>query len=75
MTYFDSLEYDCWDLVEKYCEHLGIQMIKEDGEAVVSFDIVKDIQERILDAVQDAGVELNFERQQSEDSGMIMGGM
>ncbi|MBQ8818932.1 MAG: DUF4314 domain-containing protein [Clostridia bacterium] len=75
MTYFDSLEYDCWDLVEKYCEHLGIHMIKEDGEAVVSFDIVKDIQERILDAVQDAGVELNFERQQSEDSGMIMGGM
>ena len=75
MTYFDSLEYDCWDLVEKYCEHLGIQMIKEDGEAVVSFDIVKDIQERILDALEDAGVELNFERQQSEDSGMIMGGM
>lgn len=75
MTCFDSLEYDCWDLVEKYCEHLGIQMIKEDGEAVVSFDIVKDIQERILDALEDAGVELNFERQQSEDSGMIMGGM
>ena len=50
-------------------------MIKEDGEAVVSFDIVKDIQERILDALEDAGVELNFERQQSEDSGMIMGGM
>lgn len=75
LTYFDNLEYDCWDLVEKYCEHLGIKMIKEDGEAVVSFDIVKDIQERILDAVQDAGVELNFERQQSKDSGMIMGGM
>ena len=75
MTYFDNLEYDCWDLVEKYCEHLGIQMIKEDGEDVVSFDIVKDIQERILDALEDAGVELNFERQQSEDSGMTMGGM
>lgn len=75
MTYFDSLEHECWELVERYCEHLGIQTVKEDGESVVSFDIAKDIQERILDALEDAGVELVYEQQQTEDSGMVMGGM
>ena len=75
MTYFDNLEHDCWDLVEKYCEHLGIQMLREDGESVVSFDIAKDIQERILEALEDAGVELIYEQQHTENSGMIMGGM
>ena len=75
MTYFDNLEHECWKLVERYCEHLGIQTVKEDGEAAVSFDIVKDIQERILDALEDAGVELVYEQQQTKDSGMVMGGM
>ena len=45
------------------------------GESVVSFDIAKDIQERILDALEDAGVELVYEQQQTKDSGMVMGGM
>ena len=75
MTYFDNLEHECWKLVERYCEHLGIQTVKEDGESVVSFDIAKDIQERILDALEDAGVELVYEQQQTKDSGMVMGGM
>ena len=29
----------------------------------------------ILDALEYAGVELNFEQQQTKDSGMVMGGM
>lgn len=75
LTYFDELEYECWHLVEKYCERMGIRILDcDDGEKPISFDIAKSIQEVILDNIQDAGVNLLFDRQ-SEALGMSIDGM
>ena len=62
LGYFDELEEECWDLVKSYCEKLGIKMIPdEDGNPPISFDIAKDIQDTILEHLDDAGVEFNFD--------------
>lgn len=61
LGYFDELECDCWELVKKYCDKLGIQMLpNEDGEQPISFDIAKGIQDHILSAFEDAGVDFKF---------------
>ena len=60
LGYFDELEEDCWSLVKKYCERLGIKMIMEDGDAPISFDVAKDIQEIILQHLEGAGVKFIF---------------
>ncbi len=62
LGFFDTLENDCWELVKKYCEKLGVKMLpNEEGNVPVSFDIAKGIQDQILDKLQDAGVEMQFE--------------
>lgn len=57
LGYFDDLEYDCWDLIKKYCDKLGIKI--ESGN--ISFDIAKGIQDHIIDQFKDAGVNFKFE--------------
>jgi hypothetical protein len=61
LGYFDDLEYDCWELVKKYCDKLGIQILpNEDGEQSISFDIAKGIQDHILSTLEDTGVNFKF---------------
>lgn len=68
LGYFDELEYECWDLVKRYCEHLGIEILpNEDGEEAISFDIAKGIQDKIIEELQQAGVEFKFEEQTEEE--------
>lgn len=64
LGYFDELEYDCWDLIKKYCERLGIKI--ESGD--ISFDIAKGIQDHIIEQFQEAGVNFNFEDIDQVDS-------
>lgn len=69
MGYFDELEYDCWDLVKKYCEKFGIEITK--GE--ISFDIAKGIQDHIIEQFQNAGVEFNFNNDITEGETPVLG--
>lgn len=67
LGYFDELEYECWELVKKYCAHFGIEILPdEDGEEPIDFYITKQLQDRILEELQEAGVQFKFE-EQSED--------
>lgn len=54
---FDELEEECWNLVMKYCDAFGIDVISKD---VVSYDITKGIQGQILNHLIDAGVSFDF---------------
>lgn len=56
LGYFDELEYDCWDLVKKYCDKLGIKIESRD----ISFDIAKGIQDHIIEQFEGAGVQFKF---------------
>lgn len=65
LGYFDKLEQECWNLVMKYCKQFGITVAnQEQGEAPVSFDIAKGVQDHIISQFQEAGVEFNFDGQQ-----------
>ena len=69
LGYFDTLEYECWDLVKKYCEHLGIEILPdEDGEEAVNFYITKQLQDKILEGLQEVGVQFKFEEQIEDES-------
>lgn len=69
LGYFDELEEDCWQLVKQYCATFGIELLpQEDGEAPISFDIAKGIQDYILEQLQEAGVRFNFEAQETDDA-------
>ena len=69
LGYFDELEYDCWDLVKKYCEKFGIEIKSGD----ISFDIAKGIQDHIIDQFQNAGVEFNFNNEITEGEAPVIG--
>lgn len=61
LGYFDELEYDCWELVEKYAKHMGIEICSnEPRDSRISFDIAKGIQDYILDRFTEAGVEIRY---------------
>ena len=69
LGYFDELEEECWHLVKQYCATFGIEfMPQEDGEAPISFDIAKGIQDYILEQFEDAGVRFNFEAQETDEA-------
>lgn len=69
LGYFDELEYDCWDLVKKYCEKFGIEIKSGD----ISFDIAKGIQDHIIEQFQNAGVEFNFNNDITEGEAPVLG--
>lgn len=63
--YFDELENECWSLVKMYCAQFGIEMQPiDEGSADISFDIAKGIQDHIIEELQKAGVQFNFEAQE-----------
>jgi hypothetical protein len=69
LGYFDTLEYECWDLVKKYCDHLGIEILPdEDGEEAVNFYITKQLRDKILEGLQEVGVQFKFEEQIEDES-------
>ena len=69
LGYFDELEEECWHLVKQYCATFGIEMQpQEDGDAPISFDIAKGIQDYILEQFEDAGVRFNFEAQETDEA-------
>lgn len=69
LGYFDELEYECWNLVKKYCVHFGIKILPdENGEEPVNFYIAKQLQDKILEGLQEAGVQLKFEEQTEDES-------
>lgn len=62
LGFFDELEYDCWNLVKQYFAELGIDVLpNEDGEEAIDFYIAKEIQDKILEELQNAGVKLKFD--------------
>ena len=69
LGYFDELEYDCWDLVKKYCDRLGIEIKSGD----ISFDIAKGIQDHVIEQFQNAGVEFNFNNDITEGETPVLG--
>lgn len=69
LGYFDELEYECWDLVKKYCEKFGIEIKSGD----ISFDIAKGIQDHIIEQFQNAGVEFNFNNDITEGETPVLG--
>ena len=61
LGFFDNLEYDCWELIKKYAELFGIQIVYEDDDDKnISFDIAKEIQENIINMFEEAGVKFKF---------------
>ena len=69
LGYFDELEEECWRLVKQYCATFGIELLpQEDGEAPISFDIAKGIQDYILEQFEEAGVRFNFEAQETDEA-------
>lgn len=68
MGFFDELEYDCWDLIKKYCERFGIEIKSGD----ISFDISKGIQDNIIGQFQRAGVIFSFGEDADETTTLIL---
>lgn len=61
LGYFDELEYDCWELIEKYADRFGIKIISEDPRDIRnSFDISKGVQEWILNRFEEAGIKFRY---------------
>lgn len=63
LGYFDDLEYECMDLVKKYAEHFGFEILSRydnDETTPISFDIAKEIQDLILKQFKYAGVKFEF---------------
>ena len=69
LGYFDELEYDCWDLVKKYCGTFGIEI--ESGD--ISFDIAKGVQDHILEKFMEAGVKFEFNDDITEGETPVLG--
>ena len=69
LGYFDELEYDCWDLVKKYCEKFDIEIKSGD----ISFDIAKGVQDNIIEKFMEAGVKFDFNNDITEGEAPVLG--
>ena len=62
MTFFDELEYDCWNLFKQYLGAFDIKIVSEDDdEDDIDFSIAKEIQERVLDIIKESGIKFRFD--------------
>ena len=52
LNIFDSLEYDCWELIKKYTEQFGIELGNEDG---IDFYASKAVQDVVIGLFVEAG--------------------
>lgn len=72
LNFFDQLEYDSWDLFLKYCDAIGIEV--NDREEP-DWYTAKDIQDKVLDVILEAGIKLKFNNDIEENNtemGMIL---
>lgn len=68
LGFFDEMEGECWDLVKKYLAKLGIELVpNEDGEEPMSDYVAKGVQDKIVELLQEAGVEFKFEQDETEE--------
>ena len=68
LGYFDEMEYECWALVKGYLAKFGIELLpNEDGEEPMSDYVAKGVQDKIVELLQEAGVEFNFEQDETEE--------
>ena len=68
LGYFDELEGGCWDLVKGYLAKFGIELLpNEDGEEPMSDYVAKGVQDKIVELLQEAGVQFKFEQDETED--------
>ena len=68
LGYFDELESDCWDLVKGYLAKLGIELVaNEDGEEPMSDYVAKSVQDKVIELLQESGVEIKFEQDEAEE--------
>ena len=68
LGYFDELESECWNLVKGYLAKFGIELLpNEDGEEPMSDYVAKGVQDKIVELLQEAGVEFKFEQDETEE--------
>jgi hypothetical protein len=68
LGYFDELESECWDLVKGYLAKFGIELLpNEDGEEPMSDYVAKGVQDKIVEMLQESGVEFKFEQDETEE--------
>ena len=68
LGYFDELESDCWELVKGYLAKLGIELLpNEDGEQPMSDYVAKSVQDKVIELLQESGVEFKFEQDETEE--------
>lgn len=68
LGYFDELESDCWELVKGYLAKLGIELVaNEDGEEPMSDYVAKSVQDKVIELLQESGVEIKFEQDEAEE--------
>ena len=60
LGYFDTMEDECWELIKSYADRLGIEILDEDGEEQIHYDLAKRIQDTILNEFILSGVEFKF---------------
>ena len=74
ITFFDELENDCWKLFKGYCDALGIQIVNDNDHE--DFFIAKQIQEKVFDIIQESGIKITFESDntvnETEEMGMSL---
>jgi len=61
LAFFDDLEYQCWELFEKYAEKFGVHIVQTD-ENDIDFYTAKQIQDAILKQFEDAGIKFIYEK-------------
>ncbi len=68
LGYFDELEGECWELVKGYFAKFGIELVpNEDGEEPMSDYVAKGVQDKIIELLQESGVQFKFEQDETEE--------
>lgn len=68
LGFFDEMEGECWDLVKGYLAKFGIELLpNEDGEEPMSDYVAKGVQDKIVEMLQESGVEFKFEQDETEE--------
>ena len=60
LTFFDDLEYECWELFKQYAAAFGIKIEGEGDSKAIDLYIAKQIQETILNIFEKDGVKIKY---------------
>lgn len=66
LGFFDGLEYDSWNLFLQYCAAFGIKIVGDRDEP--DWHTAKQIQDKIIEILTEAGVEFKFENEEPDIS-------